>query len=106
MGDCDAPIETRPDFTLVARHPAMSFDPHTGKLPMFLGGLEPEAELVARPAIGGLNSPCRLNGAWTERTESLRVKIVGNDEDKLARVTRAAHDMAEDMTARQKQRKL
>jgi hypothetical protein len=33
-------------------------------------------------------------------------KIARNDEDKLARIMRAAYDMAEDMKARQKQRKL
>jgi hypothetical protein len=33
-----------------------------------------------------------------------RAKIVGNDEDELARIMRAAHDMAEEMTARQRKR--
>lgn len=84
---------------------AMRFDPRDGELLMFLGGLEPEAELVARLAIGGLSNRCRLDAAWAERTEALRVKIVGNDEDKLARIMRAAHEMAEEMTARQKRRK-
>ena len=71
---------------------------------LFLGGLKPEAELVARLAIGGLSSQCRRNGAWSARTEALRFKIVGNDEDKLARIMRAAHDMAEEMRARQRKR--
>jgi hypothetical protein len=33
-------------------------------------------------------------------------KIVGNNEDALARIMRAAHGMAEEITARQKQQKL
>lgn len=84
---------------------AMRFDPRNGELLMFLGGLEPEPELVARLAIGGLSSRCRLDAAWAERTESLRVKIVGNDEGKRARIMRAVHHTAEEMTARLKQRK-
>ena len=82
----------------------MRFDPRNAELLLFLGGLKPEAELVARLAIGGLSNRCRLNGAWAARTEALRVKIVGNDEDKLTRIMRAAHDMAEEMTARQPKR--
>jgi hypothetical protein len=70
----------------------------------FLGGLETEAELVARLAIDGFSSRCRLNDAWAERRASLRVNIARNDEDKLARIMRAAYDMAEDVKARQKQR--
>jgi hypothetical protein len=33
-----------------------------------------------------------------------RAKIVGSDENELARIMRAAHDMAEEMTARQRKR--
>jgi hypothetical protein len=61
---------------------------------------------VARLAIGGFSGRCRFNGAWAERTESLRVKIARNDEEKLALIMRAAYGLAEDMKARQKQRKL
>ena len=84
----------------------MCLDPANAELLMLLLGLEPETELVARLAISQLSSRCRLDAAWAERTEALRVKIVGNDEDKLARIVRAAQQMAEEMTARQEQRKV
>jgi hypothetical protein len=83
----------------------MRFDPHNAALLAFLAGLQPEPELVARLAIRGLSNRCRLNGAWAARTEALRAKVVGNDADKLARIMRAAHDMADEMTTRQKQRR-
>lgn len=82
----------------------MCFDPGNVELLMLLLRLEPETELVARLAISQLSSRCRLDAAWAERTEGLRAKIVGNDEHKLARIMRAVHEMAEEMSARQKRR--
>ncbi len=83
---------------------AMRFNPANAELLMLLLGLEPETELVVRLAISQLSSRCWLDAAWVERTEGLRAKIVGNDDEKLARIMRAAHEMAEEMTTRQKQR--
>ncbi len=53
-------------------------------------------------AIGGLSSRCRLDGAWAARTGALRTKIVGNDENRLAKITWVAQEMAEETTARQR----